>query len=170
MAIKRYSDFESFRDEKKSTPIENVEEQDVEEQVIEEQVEEEKQIKEDILIKTGNISDIEILEENIIKFNTGHLKDILETIKTKYSDTDYFFRKKDNQLHVVKYNEKIKLNINEFVNSLLKYYSTNNNFKKILEGIKVKGNQSFSIIENMKSEYNTKFVEDLTKLLSKKQK
>ena len=41
---------------------------------------------------------------------------------------------------------------------------------KITEGIKVKGNNNFSIIENMKPQFSNKFVDDLTKLLSKKNK
>jgi hypothetical protein len=126
-------------------------------------------VKEEVLLKPKSINvDIEILEEKIIKFNNGVLKDILETLKTKYADTDYFIRKKDNELHIVKYNENLKLNINEFVNSLLKFYSTNN--KKIIEGIKVKGNNKFSIIENMRNEFSNKFIDDLTKLLAKKNK
>ena len=127
-------------------------------------------IKEEVLLAPKDTSNlqIEILEEKIIKFNAGHIKDILETIKTKYSDTDYYFRKKDNQLHIVKYNENLKMNINEFVNSLLKFYSTNPNTRQITEGIKVKGNNNFSIIESMKPQYTQRFVDDLTKLLSKK--
>lgn len=122
---------------------------------------------EDVLLTPKNVG-IEILEDKIIKFNDGNINDIMETIKTKYTDTDYFIRKKGNELHIVKYNEKLKLNVNEFVNSLLKYYSTKNH--KITEGIKVKGNHNFTIIENMKSSYSEKFVLDLTDLLSKKTK
>lgn len=126
-----------------------------------------KSIKEEILLKPKDMN-IEILEEKIIKFNSGDIKDIMETIKNKYADIDYFIRKKDNQLHVVKYNENLKLDINGFVNTLLKFYSTKPESKKIIEGIKVKGNNNFSIVENMKSQYSGKFVDDLTKLLSKK--
>ena len=126
-------------------------------------------VKEEILLKPKNYDlDIEILEEKIIKFNKGILKDILETLKTKYSDTDYFIRKKDNELHIVKYNENLKLDINGFVNGVLKFYSTNPTYRKITEGIKIKGNTKFSIVENMKSEYANKFIGDLTKLLAKK--
>lgn len=130
-------------------------------------------VKEEVLLTpkmvTNNL-DIEILEEKILKFNTGVLKDILETLKTKYSDTDYFIRKKDNELHIVKYNENLKLDINGFVNGLLKFYSTSTNSKKITEGIKIKGNTKFSIVENMKSEFTNRFIDDLTKLLAKKNK
>lgn len=156
MSIRKYSDFSQPSIETNNTIPENIEN---------------KPIKEEVLLtpknEPNNIS-VEILEEHIIKFNDVHLNDILETLKSKYSDTDYYIRKKDNQLHVVKYNESLKLNINEFVNSLLKFYSTKPETRKITEGIKVKGNQNFSIIENMR--YSDKFVDDITKLLAKKNK
>lgn len=164
MNLKRYSDFETSNDIN-ITQADNVY-TEVNTVIVEKPIE--MVIKEEVLLTPDDNSNIEILEEKIIKFNTGNIKDILETIKTKYSDTDYYFRKKDNQLHVVKYNENLKLNINEFVNTLLKYYSTKMETKKITEGIKVKGNQNFSIIENMNSQYTTKFVDELTKLLSNK--
>jgi len=160
MNLKRYSDFES-----------SIEESEIKEPIIDNSIKiviDEQPIKEEVLLAPSDSLNIEILEEKIIKFNTGNIKDILETIKTKYSDTDYYFRKKDNQLHIVKYNENLKLNINEFVNTLLKYYSTKMETKKITEGIKVKGNQNFSIIESMNSQHISKFVDDLTKLLSNK--
>ena len=124
-------------------------------------------INEEILLtpKSNNIG-IEILEERIIKFNEGHIKDIMETIKTKYSNTDYFIRKKENELHIVKYNQNLNLNLNEFINGLFKYYTTKPDMKKITEGIKVKGNDNFVIIENLKLQ--DKFITDLTTLLSKK--
>jgi len=157
MPIKRYSDFSSTESEIISD-IETPSNEPIE------------SIKEEILLapKDNSIVNIEILEEKIIKFNSGHINDILETIKTKYSDTDYYIRKKDNQLHVVKYNEGLKMNLNEFVNTLLKFYSTKPELRKMTEGIKVKGNQNFSIVENMNPKFSGKFVTDLTSLLSKK--
>lgn len=152
MSLRKYSDFGQSNEETKS--------------VVSHQIIENEQIKEEVLLTPKDAVSVEILEEKIVKFNQGQLKDILETLKNKYSDTDYYIRKKDNQLHVVKYNESLKLNINEFVNTLLKYYSTKPELKKITEGIKVKGNQNFSIIENMK--FVEKFVDDITKLLAKK--
>lgn len=107
---------------------------------------------------------IDVLEDNIINFNNQDMNEIMETIKNKFTNIDYFFRTKDNELHIVKYNEKLKLNVNEFVNSLLKYYSLNN--KNIIEGVRVKGNQNFVIIENLKQ--HEKIILDLSKLLSMK--
>lgn len=163
MNLKRYTDFENSNNINKSQNNYTSVEVSIDKSS-------ETPIKEEVLLtpKSDNNLSIEILEEKIIKFNSGQLKDILETIKNKYSDTDYYIRKKDNQLHVVKYNESLSLNINEFVNSILKYYSTNDNLKRIIEGIKVKGNQNFTIIENMKDKFNNKFIDDLTKLLSNK--
>jgi hypothetical protein len=149
MTTKKYSDFD-----KSTNKIENI------------KVENEP-IKEEVLLRPkDNVSSIEILEENIIKFNSGTINDILEMIKSKYSNIDYFFRKKDSQLHIVKYNEKLKLNINEFVNSLLKFYSKNEKLKSMTHNIKVKGNQNFCIIENVK--FEQKIIDDLIKLLNKK--
>ena len=170
MAIKRYTDFDHSNDQT-SYSQDNFSKSTIEvKSVIEKPIE--THIKEEVLLAPKDNSNvtIEILEDKIIKFNSGHIKDILETIKTKYSDTDYFIRKKDTELHIVKYNESLKLNINEFVNSLLKFYSSKMDGNKITEGIKVKGNNNFSIIENMKPQFSTKFVDDLTKLLAKKNK
>jgi len=148
--------------------VENIEETpetpETSETAIEETVE---HIKEDMLSEPKDDISIEILEEKIIKFNNIKLNEILETLKSKYSDTNYYIRKMDKQLHVVKYNESIDLNLNEFVDSIFKFYSSKPELKQIVEGIKVKGNKNFSIIENMKLKYNQKFVDDITKLLVK---
>jgi len=164
MPIKKYTDFNII-----DTKIEsdNISSNNAVDETIEKVI---KPIKEEVLLapKDDSMLSIEILEEKIIKFNSGHITDILETIKNKYSDTDYFIRKKDNQLHIVKYNEKLKMNINEFVNTLLKYYSTKPELRKITEGIKIKGNQNFTIIENMNPKNSEKFINDITSLLSKK--
>lgn len=164
MSIKKYSDFDSNSSISK-VHVE-VESAPVEKNLVNEEIL--LKPKNDI-INDNNIS-IEILEENIIKFNDGNLNDIMKTLKDKYSDTDYFLRKKDNELHIVKYNENINININEFVNGLLKFYSSKPELKKIVENIKVKGNDKFSIVENMNTQYNEKFINDLTKLLIKKNK
>jgi hypothetical protein len=169
MSIKRYSDFDHSNDDKTTYSNDSSKiKAEVKSVIIEKPIQ--IPIKEELLLPPKDTSGIEILEDKIIKFNGGHIKDILETIKTKYSNTDYYIRKKDNELHIVKYNESLKLNINEFVNTLLKFYSSKMDSNKITEGIKVKGNNNFSIIENMRPQYTNKFVDDLTKLLAKKNK
>ena len=112
--------------------------------------------------------EIEILEDNIIKFNNGKVKKIYELLSEKYSDMDYFIRKKGNTLHVVKYNENLNLNINSFVDSLFKFYSTKKELKPLAHNIKIKGNEKFSVVENIHVNAVDRVVFDITKLLSKK--
>jgi len=178
MRLKKFSDYNAEMGNKETEPIVN----DVVDNISTKKIDEtskleikkttnkEVKVNEEVLLTPTDkdLPIIEILEERIIKFNAGDITEILETIKSKYSDTDYYMRKKDNQLHVVKYNEQKKLNVNEFVNSLLKFYSTNKENNNIIKNIKVKGNQSFAIIENMNLQFSNKFVNDLTKLLANK--
>lgn len=185
MNLRKFSDFNDNKEDKveevvtnkpTNTEISESKNDDTSEEVVEKEVVKEvteavkQPIKEEVLLtpEDKDLPAIEILEERIIKFNSGHINEILETIKSKFSDTDYYIRKKEGQLHIVKYNEELNLNMNEFVNSLLKYYSSNKESQKVLEGIKVKGNQTFSIIENMRSQFINKFVVDITKLLASK--
>ena len=103
MSIKRYSDFDHSNDDKTTYSNDSSKiKAEVKSVIIEKPIQ--IPIKEELLLPPKDTSGIEILEDKIIKFNGGHIKDILETIKTKYSNTDYYIRKKDNQLHVVKYN------------------------------------------------------------------
>lgn len=158
MALKRFSDFhnencggEDEIDIKKKGVIETPE---VEETTEEE--EEKESIEESV--------EIEILEENIIKFK-GDIKKIYELIQSKYPYVDYFLRQKGNDIHVIKYNEAIKLNVNAFVDSLFKFYSTKS--KSMVENLKIKGNEKFSLIENLKEENVDRVIKDLSKLLTK---
>jgi len=112
--------------------------------------------------------EIEILEDNIIKFNNGKIKKIYKLLSEKYTGMDYFIRKKDNNLHVVKYNEHLNLNINNFVDSLFKFYSTKKELKPLTHNIKIKGNEKFSVVENINPYAIDRVVNDISKLLSKK--
>lgn len=105
---------------------------------------------------------------NVLFINNINIDDIYKLLSEKYNDIDYFIRQKDNDLHIVKYNENIQLNINSFVDSLFKFYSTRKNLKKLIENIKIKGNNKFSIIENINNNNIGKIIEDLSNLLSKK--
>jgi hypothetical protein len=111
---------------------------------------------------------IEILEDNVIKFENGKIKRIYELLSGKYSGMDYFIREKNGNLHIVKYNEKLNLNINGFVDSLFKYYSANETLKQLSNNVIIKGNDKFSVVENLDTNLIGKVVDDLSKLLSKK--
>ena len=79
----------------------------------------------------------------------------------------YFLIEKNNELHIVKYNENKGFKVNAFIVELFKTYSNNNDIKKLINDIKIKGNDNFSIITNL-NENNIKFIKnDLLRFLSK---
>lgn len=185
MNLKRFSDFHENTDiiEKSNTILEKSEEEiDLEEKTgddpdkdaedesivfkrVKSEKEKEKEKEEEELDESF---EIEILEDNIIKFNNGDVKKIYELLSDKYSEMDYFIRRKNNNLHIVKYNEDLNLNINGFVDSLFKFYSTKKELLSICENVKIKGNDKFSVVENLKDVNIEKVVNDLSDLLSKK--
>jgi len=163
MSIKKFSDYTNIVEKT------NIEEPKVEE-TVEPKVKEtvEPKVKETVepTVEETVEPKVELLEEKIIKFNNGSISSIMELIKNDFSEIDYFIRKINNDIHIVKYNESLNINLNEFVNSIFNYYSKNENTKNIINGIKVKGNSNFAIIENLK--ITDKFINDLTTLLTKK--
>lgn len=167
MALKKFSDFnENFNKVKDDEEIDLVKKtgEKPEEDEVEDEVEEKEEEKVEETSKSGTSGVYGIIEENIMKFHNVDIKGIYELLKN-YPDTNYFIRIKDNQLHVVKYNEKLQLNVNSFVDSLFKYYSTKS--KSMVENLKIKGNEKFSLIENLKPENFEPVIRDISKLLSK---
>ena len=77
----------------------------------------------------------------------------------------------DESLLILKYNEKHKLKLKEFVTNLVSYYRRNPQLDKLFSEIIVEGNDTFSIIKNVpKTELNGKKVlqilnDDLINLL-----
>ena len=112
---------------------------------------------------------VEVKEGKILKFNECGMNDIYTLLKTKkYADSNYFLRKKGADLHIVKFNEGLKLDLNRFVDSLFKFYGTTKNLSRIVEGVKIKGNAKFSIIEKLNPKFEDKVINDIIMLLSKK--
>ena len=111
---------------------------------------------------------VEVLEGKIIKFDNVQMKDIYEALNSKYADSNYFLRKKGNDIHIVKFNEELKLDVNRFVDSLFKFYGTTKNLTGISQGVKIKGNAKFSVIEKLNPKFSDKVLSDIVMLLSKK--
>jgi len=101
----------------------------------------------------------------------------LENVKVSKKSIWYIMVEKDNELQMVKYNNKEGVDLNKFVNELKTYYmSKNKNNKSICESISkisVEGNDKYSMIRNIPlvelegRKLITKITEDLIKLLSK---
>lgn len=102
----------------------------------------------------------------------------LENVKIAKKDIFYILcEKQDNELQMIKYNQKEGVNLVEFVNELKKFYISKYKSRKdliqIFEGIEVSGEDRFSVIKNIPDlvvdgkKVITKITEDLLKLLYK---
>ena len=102
----------------------------------------------------------------------------LENVKVPKKSIWYIMVEKDNELQMVKYNVKEGVDLNKFVNELKSYYLTkyaaDTKVCKLIEGMKIDGNDKYSMIKNIpliKLENGrpiiSKITEDLIKLLSK---
>lgn len=97
-------------------------------------------------------------------FTANEISKILE----KRNDVLYYTRQiNENEFHLVKNNESSFFKVFPFETQLLKFYESNKDFKDLIKGIKLKGNDNFSIIENASPELIEKLKKDFNKLLIK---
>jgi len=96
----------------------------------------------------------------------------LENIKVSKQKLWYILiQKQDDQLQMIKYNNKLGVNMNMFVENLKSYYNNNEEIKEYISNLEIDGNDKFSIIKNIpKVEIDGKklitiITEDLLKLL-----
>lgn len=57
--------------------------------------------------------------------------------------------RQDDELQMVKYNNKQGFNLYEFVESLKKHYARDPEMKPLIEGLETTGNDKFSVIKNI---------------------
>jgi hypothetical protein len=102
----------------------------------------------------------------------------LENVKISKNSIWYILiEKQDNELQMVKYNNKKGFNLSKFVSELKEFYkskySKNEKVSPLIESIQVGGSEEFSTIRNIPNididgkKLITKITEDLIKLLSK---
>jgi len=102
----------------------------------------------------------------------------LENVKVSKSSIWYIMvEKQDNELQMVKYNYKKGVDLGSFLNELKSFYvakfSKNPKMCKLIENIKIDGNDKYSWIKNIPlvefegKKMISKITEDLIKLLSK---
>lgn len=98
----------------------------------------------------------------------------LENIKVSKQKLWYILiQKQDDQLQMIKYNNKMGVNMNSFVEKLKDYYKHDETINEHIKNLKIDGNNKFSIIKNIPNiDINGKklislITEDLIKLLYK---
>jgi hypothetical protein len=96
----------------------------------------------------------------------------LEKIKISKQKLWYVLIEKQNdELQMIKYNNKKGFNLKTFLDELKVYYSSNESLKEYIEKLEIDGNDKFSIIKNIPNvDVNGKklitiLTEDLIKLL-----
>lgn len=94
------------------------------------------------------------------------LKEI-EKILEERNNILYFTRIVKDELHLIKHNKDGFFSSQKLIESLFKHYEKNDNLKVLLSGVKIKGNDNFSIINNIPEKLIEKIKHDLNKLLLK---
>lgn len=94
------------------------------------------------------------------------LKEIGKILENR-EDILYYTRIVNNELHLIKYNKEGFFNSQKLIESLFKHYEKNDILKNLLSGTKIKGNDNFSIINNVSDKLIEKLKDDLNKLLLK---
>jgi hypothetical protein len=90
------------------------------------------------------------------------IRNIMQSRKEQYYTVDFTDK---NELHIVKYNESAQFKVTEMVEELFKFY---NGKIKLNEDIKIKGNNSFTIISNLNDHSLVEKIKtDLNRLLKK---
>jgi len=76
--------------------------------------------------------------------------DFLMNIKVSKKKLWYILiEKEDNGLQVIKYNNKLGFNLNDFVNELKVHYMKNENIRPLIEKLEISGEDKFSVIKNI---------------------
>lgn len=74
----------------------------------------------------------------------------LENIKVSKKKLWYILiEKEDNGLQVIKYNNKLGFNLNDFVNELKVFYMKDENMSQYIDKLEITGEDKFSMIRNI---------------------
>jgi Fe-S-cluster formation regulator IscX/YfhJ len=149
-------------------------------EVLPDQTDKEDEFVNDITLKGDKTHEVKTYGK-IAKFpkniKASKAYNFLENVKISKKSIWYIMVENDNELQMVKYNNKAGVDLNKFVNELKNYYlsnsESNENIHEAISKIFVDGNDKYSMIRNIPLiEVNgkkmiTKITEDLIKLLSK---
>jgi len=80
----------------------------------------------------------------------SHAYNFLENIKISKKKIWYIMvEKQDNELQMIKYNNRQGFDLRKFVEGLKDYYSTNESMKVYISKLEIDGNDKFSTIKNI---------------------
>lgn len=112
---------------------------------------------------------IENSRPKVLHFPEDFTLEEIENLLENRKDILYYTRllKNGNEFHLIKHNKSAELKLQILESQLLKHYEQFKNLKPLLQGIKIKGNDNFAIIENLSPILIEKMKTDFNKLLIK---
>jgi len=119
-----------------------------------------------------NMNEDKLISEDrpkVLHFPDDFTLEEIENLLENRKDILYYTRllKGGNEFHLVKHNKNAQLKIQILETQLLKHYEQFKNLKPLLQGVKIKGNDNFAIIEGISPILVEKLKSDFNKLLIK---
>ena len=120
----------------------------------------------------NNVNEDKLIEGNrpkILHFPGDFTLEEINKLLENRQDILYFTRllKDGNEFHLVKHNKEAFFKLQTLESQLLKYYEQIESLKPLLQGIKIKGNDNFAIIDNISPILIEHMKNDFNKLLVK---
>jgi hypothetical protein len=120
----------------------------------------------------NNMNEDKLIENSrpkVLHFPEDFTLEEIENLLENRKDILYYTRllKNGNEFHLIKHNKSAELKLQILESQLLKHYEQFKNLKPLLQGIKIKGNDNFAIIENLSPILIEKMKTDFNKLLIK---
>ena len=122
--------------------------------------------------KKPNVNEDKLIEgirPKVLHFPGDFTLEQINKLLENRKDIIYFTRllKEGSEFHLVKHNKDGHFKLQTLESQLLKHYEQIRELKPLLEGIKVKGNDNFAIINNISPVLIEKMKNDFNKLLTK---
>lgn len=106
------------------------------------------------------------MNNKIIHFSDGFSSLEINDVLSKRTEVIYYTRviSDKKEFHIVNY-RKGSFKITSLVTQLFDFYKKNENLSKLIENCKIKGNDNFTIIDNIDEELINIIKKDLNKLI-----
>jgi len=119
-----------------------------------------------------NVNEDKLLQGNrpkVLHFPGDFTLEEINKLLENRQDILYFTRllKDGNEFHLVKHNKEAFFKLQTLESQLLKHYEQIESLKPLLQGVKIKGNDNFAIIDNISPILIERMKNDFNKLLLK---
>ena len=122
--------------------------------------------------KNKDLNEDKLIEEvkpKVLHFPGDFTLEDINKLLEHRKDILYFTRllKDDKEFHIIKHNKDAFFKLQVLESQLLKHYEQIGELKPLLQGLRIKGNDNFAIIDNISPILIEKMKNDFNKLLTK---